>query len=110
MDKNNKSIQVLNRAFEILKIIKSEKSTKMSLGKIAKLANLPRSTVQRIVNSLIKEDFLSYSTDQGIQIGNEIYKLAATDNYDIVRSLKPVINSLSNKTRETVDLAILNWV
>ena len=51
MDKNNKSIQVLNRAFEILKIIKSEKSTKMSLGKIAKLANLPRSTVQRIVNS-----------------------------------------------------------
>ena len=108
MDKNNKSIQVLNRAFEILKIIKSEKSTKMSLGKIAKLANLPRSTVQRIVNSLIKEDFLSYSTDQGIQIGNEIYKLAATDNYDIVRSLKPVINSLSNKTRETVDLAILN--
>ena len=35
MDKNNKSIQVLNRAFEILKIIKSEKSTKMSLGKIA---------------------------------------------------------------------------
>ena len=53
MDKNNKSIQVLNRAFEILKIIKSEKSTKMSLGKIAKLANLPRSTVQRIVNSLI---------------------------------------------------------
>ena len=108
MDKNNKSIQVLNRAFEILKIIKSEKSTKMSLGKIAKIANLPRSTVQRIVNSLIKEDFLSYSTDQGIQIGNEIYKLAATDNYDIVRSLKPVINSLSNKTRETVDLAILN--
>merc|ERR1711991_783582 len=61
-----------------------------------------------IVNSLIKEDFLSYSTDQGIQIGNEIYKLAATDNYDIVRSLKPVINSLSNKTRETVDLAIMN--
>jgi len=108
MDKSNKNIQVLNRAFEILKIIKSEKSTKMSLGKIAKLANLPRSTVQRIVNSLIKEDFLSYSNDQGIQIGNEIYKLAATDNYDIVRSLKPVINSLSNKTRETVDLAILN--
>ena len=54
MDKNNKSIQVLNRAFEILKIIKSEKSTKMSLGKIAKLANLPRSTVQRIVNSIIE--------------------------------------------------------
>ena len=108
MDKNNKSIQVLNRAFEILKIIKSEKSNKMSLGKIAKLANLLRSTVQRIVNSLIKEDFLSYSTDQGIQIGNEIYKLATTDNYDIVKSLKPVINSLSNKTRETVDLAILN--
>ena len=107
MDKNNNNIQVLNRAFQILKIIKKERDIKISLGKIAKIADLPRSTVQRIVNSLINENFLSQSNQKGISIGDEIYKLAASNNDDVVRSLSPIINSLSNKTRETVDLSIL---
>ena len=34
--------------------------------------------------------------------------MAALDNYDVVKTLSPIINSLSNKTKETVDLAILN--
>ena len=107
MDKTNNNIQVLNRAFQILKIIKKEKDVKISLGKIAKITGLPRSTVQRIVNSLINENFLSQSSQKGISIGDEIYKLAASTNDDVVRSLSPIINSLSNKTKETVDLSIL---
>ena len=107
MDKTNNNIQVLNRAFQILKIIKKEKDVKISLGKIAKITGLPRSTVQRIVNSLINENFLSQSNQKGISIGDEIYKLAASTNDDVVRSLSPIINSLSNKTKETVDLSIL---
>ena len=107
MDRSDNNIQVLSRAFQILKIIKKERDVKISLGKIAKIANLPRSTVQRIVNSLVNENFLSQSQEKGIIIGNEIYKLAATNSYDVVRSLSPIINSLSNKTRETVDLSIL---
>ena len=107
MDRSDNNIQVLSRAFQILKIIKKERDVKISLGKIAKISNLPRSTVQRIVNSLVKENFLSQSQEKGIIIGNEIYKLAATNSYDVVRSLSPIINALSNKTRETVDLSIL---
>ncbi len=107
MDRSDKNIQVLSKAFQILKIIKKERDVKISLGKIAKISNLPRSTVQRIVNSLVKENFLSQSKEKGIIIGNEIYKLAATNSYDVVRSLSPIINALSNKTRETVDLSIL---
>jgi len=107
MDRSDKNIQVLSKAFHILKIIKEERDVKISLGKIAKISNLPRSTVQRIVNSLVKENFLSQSKEKGIIIGNEIYKLAATNSYDVVRSLSPIINALSNKTRETVDLSIL---
>ena len=107
MDRSDKNIQVLSKAFQILKIIKKERDVKISLGKIAKISNLPRSTVQRIVNSLVKENFLSQSQEKGIIIGNEIYKLAATNSYDVVRSLSPIINALSNKTRETVDLSIL---
>ena len=107
MGRSDNNIQVLSKAFQILKIIKKERDVKISLGKIAKISNLPRSTVQRIVNSLVKENFLSQSQEKGIIIGNEIYKLAATNSYDVVRSLSPIINALSNKTRETVDLSIL---
>ena len=107
MDRSDNNIQVLSRAFQILTIIKKERDVKISLGKIAKIANLPRSTVQRIVNSLVSGNFLSQSQEKGIIIGNEIYKLAATNSYDVVRSLSPIINALSNKTRETVDLSIL---
>ena len=107
MDRSDNNIQVLSRAFQILKIIKKERDVKISLGKIAKIANLPRSTVQRIVNSLVSGNFLSQSQEKGIIIGNEIYKLAASNSYDVVRSLSPIINALSNKTRETVDLSIL---
>ena len=104
MDRSDKNIQVLSKAFQILKIIKKERDVKISLGKIAKISNLPRSTVQRIVNSLVKENFLSQSQEKGIIIGNEIYKLAATNSYDVVRSLSPIINALSNKTRETMKI------
>ena len=108
MGKSSSNIQVLSRAFQILRIIKKERDSKISLGKIAKISNLPRSTVQRIVNSLIKENYLLIASDKGIQLGDEIYKMAALDNYDVVKTLSPIINSLSNKTKETVDLAILN--
>ena len=99
MVKSSSNIQVLTRAFQILRIIKKEKDSKISLGKIAKISNLPRSTVQRIVKSLIKENYLSVSSDKGIQLGDEIYKLAAMDNYDVVKVLSPIINSLSNKNK-----------
>ena len=102
MGKSSSNIQVLSRAFQILRIIKKERDSKISLGKIAKISNLPRSTVQRIVNSLIKENYLLIAADKGIQLGDEIYKMAALDNYDVVKTLSPIINSLSNKTKETI--------
>ena len=101
MDRSDKNIQVLSKAFQILKIIKKERDVKISLGKIAKISNLPRSTVQRIVNSLVKENFLSQSQEKGIIIGNEIYKLAATNSYDVVKSLSPITVSYTHLTLPT---------
>jgi DNA-binding IclR family transcriptional regulator len=49
MNKNNKNgIQVIARAATILRLLKTNQSG-LSLGQIAAQADLPRSTVQRIV-------------------------------------------------------------
>ena len=105
--KTSNNIQVISRAFEILRIIKKEKGVELSLGKISKLSNLPRSTVQRIINSLIHENYVVFNKSTGLSLGSEIYELASEDNFDVVKALRPIINTLSNRTNETVDLAIL---
>jgi DNA-binding IclR family transcriptional regulator len=104
---NSNNIQVISRAFEILRIIKKQKHSNLSLGKISKISNLPRSTVQRIVNTLIKENCIISKNGNGINLGSEIFELASEDNFDVIKALSPIINALSNRTNETIDLAIL---
>lgn len=101
------TIQVLARAAQIMKIIKKENDPSLSLGKIANHVNLPRSTVQRIVTSLIQENFLKIDKKYNLTIGSQIYDLASDTEFDAKKKLKPIINSLSLETNETVDLAVL---
>ena len=101
------TIQVLARAAQIMKIIKKENDPSLSLGKIANHVNLPRSTVQRIVTALIQENFLKIDKKYNLTIGSQIYDLASDNEFDAKKKLKPIINSLSLETNETVDLAVL---
>tara|TARA_X000001036_G_scaffold186426_1_gene175779 strand:+ start:1594 stop:2343 length:750 start_codon:yes stop_codon:yes gene_type:complete len=101
------TIQVLARAAQIMKIIKKENDPSLSLGKIANHVNLPRSTVQRIVTSLIQENFLKIDKKYNLTIGSQIYDFASDTEFDAKKKLKPIINSLSLETNETVDLAVL---
>jgi len=101
------TIQVLARAAQIMKIIKKENGPSLSLGKIANHVNLPRSTVQRIVTALIQENFLKIDKKYNLTIGSQIYDLASDTEFDAKKKLKPIINSLSLETNETVDLAVL---
>lgn len=99
-------IQVLARAAEILRLLKQDTSG-LSLGKIAKRVELPRSTVQRIINALVAEDLVSIAGDSGgYVIGPEIVALAQAAKLDITRLLHPHLENLSRRTGETVDLAI----
>ena len=101
------TIQVLARAAQIMKIIKKENDSSLSLGKIANHVNLPRSTVQRIVTALIQENFLKIDKKYNLTIGSQIYDFASDTEFDAKKKLKPIINSLSLETNETVDLAVL---
>ncbi|MEM6385634.1 MAG: IclR family transcriptional regulator [Pseudomonadota bacterium] len=100
-------IQVISRAARILRILGGD-GNGLSLGQIAKQVQLPRSTVQRIVNTLIAEGFASTDGGQGgIRLGPEIRTLAQSSAFDLKAHFRPLLQEIADATRETVDLAVL---
>lgn len=106
--KENKSgIQVIARAAAILRCLKN-KTDGLSLGEIAEIVELPRSTVQRIVSALQKERLLiSASPGRGIRLGPELSSLAESARIDLTDILRPYLVKLAKIINETVDLAVL---
>lgn len=100
-------IQVIARAAAILRCLKNE-SDGLSLGQIADRVDLPRSTVQRIVNALQAEQFvIAASPERGIRLGPELGALAEAARIDVLEMLRPYLVDLARRTKETVDLAVL---
>lgn len=106
--KINGGIQVIARAASILRALGQSKGS-LSLGQLARLTNLPRSTVQRIVAALAAEGFVSSGDGSGgVMIGTGIKRLAWAAN-DIPKELiAPHLRALGADVGETVDLAILS--
>ena len=105
-ENDSSGIQVLSRAADILRVVSSE-STPPSLGRIATLTSLPRSTVQRIVGALLNEGFLSAGpVGVGYFIGGTVQQLAEAGRPDVRKNLHPILEQLSEATGETVDLAM----
>ena len=99
-------VQVISRAAEILRALK-EDDRGLSLGAIAERVGLPRSTVQRLVNALIAEGLVvASSAEGGLRLGPEIQALAAASRLAVGDLLRPVLEELSQKTGETVDLSV----
>jgi DNA-binding IclR family transcriptional regulator len=99
-------IQVLQRATAILRLC-STRTNGMSLGQIASAVVLPRSTVQRIVSTLMTEGLLRSDGSRGsIRVGPAIFELANAQRVDAIEIAHPFLKALSEQTGETVDLAL----
>ena len=99
-------IQVLQRAADVLRLCAVRKQG-LSLGQIATALELPRSTVQRIVSTLMNEGLLRGDGSRGsIRLGAALYALANTQRIDVVEIAHPYLKTLSEQTGETVDLAL----
>lgn len=96
--------QVIARAAAVLKALENQ-SAGLSLGQIAKAADLPRTTVHRIVGSLEAQQFV-ITAEGGVRLGPALMRLAASAHTDIVAIARPFIEALGRKTRETVDLCV----
>jgi len=100
-------IQTLSRATAILRALRAD-NRGSSLGQLAERVDLPRSTVQRIVNALVDEGMMvSGNKAGGYRLGPEILSLANAMRKDIAQDLHELLESLAAETGETVDLALM---
>lgn len=104
--KSSAGIQVIARAASILRALESEQEG-LSLGQIAKRVGLPRSTVQRIVNALAAENILISATlNARVKLGPAILRMAANTSFNFAKFVRPHLESLAQRTGETVDLSM----
>lgn len=103
-DNERSRIQVISRAAAILRCLESEPAG-LSLGAIAKRIELPRSTVQRLVDALAQEQLLEIQGAAGVRLGPALMRLATHSHVDITQRAAPYLEELSRRTGETAALA-----
>lgn len=100
-------VQVIARACGVLRALKSHPEG-MSLGELATMLNLPRSTVQRLVEALGAENMvIAASPSRGVRLGPEVLALAQAAKFEVLALARPVLERLSRASGETVDLSIM---
>ena len=105
--RDRNGVQVIARAAEILRTL--EGSDGMSLGQLAGRVSLPKSTVQRIINALDSENFVVSASPGGrLRLGPALVRIAHSIHFPIAETTRPYLRELSEKTGETVDLAVLD--
>ncbi len=107
-DGSDKSgVQVIARAGMILRLLEDAPDG-LSLGQLARGANLPRSTVQRIVAALADEQLvMAASARARVRLGPALARLAAAAETDVEKIARPIMQDLSRAIDETVDLSLL---
>mgnify|MGYP002632333994 CR=1 FL=1 len=107
-NRDRSSIQVIARAAMVLRVLENAKDG-LSIGQIARMVSLPRSTIQRIVTALAEEHMVIAAGANGkVTLGPAILRMAANTNFDFTKFVRPYLEILAQKTGETVDLSILS--
>ncbi|MGV8919681.1 MAG: IclR family transcriptional regulator [Pseudomonas sp.] len=101
------AMQVVTRAAAILRCLESEPAG-LSLGVIAKRIDLPRSTVQRLVDALALEELLELHGAGGVCLGPALMRLASHSHVDICQRARPFLDELAQQTGETAVLETAN--
>lgn len=96
--------QVIARAAAVLRALESQPRG-LTLSQIAKVSNLPRTTVHRIVGALEAQQLVVAGAG-GVRLGPALVRLAASAHADVLAIARPSIELLGRRTRETVDLCV----
>lgn len=102
-------VPVVRSTFRILEELSRAKS--LNLKEITKFTQIPKSTVFRVMSTLLDMGYVVRDTDRSYRISVAVGKLLGEDiNSDILRSLAlPYMLELRNKYGETVNLATLHF-
>ncbi len=100
-------VQVLARAAEILRLLKNNPGG-LTQAEIANRLGLARTTVHRIMNALATEELVQHSgASSRYRLGQEILQMANAMRNALIIEIHPLLESLSRKIEETVDLAVI---
>jgi len=106
--KDRAGVQVIARAAALLHALKQHPDG-LTLGELAKLLSLPRSTVQRIVDALHAEHLvIAASLSRGVRLGPAILALAAATRFEIAEVARPTLQQIARECGETVNLSLLD--
>ena len=101
-------IRSVRRAFEILNTI-SKHSDGINLTDIASLVDLPKSTVARMLSTLLSLNAIERLTDrEGFRIGSELVAMSSRvpHSRSLISIAHPYLQQLVNLSNESVTLAI----
>lgn len=107
---NEHSIRLVSRVISILKSF-NPKGLELSYSDISKKTGIPKVTTYRIVKNLTSGGLLEWSTTTGkYRIGTELYILGNLylSTTDITKFASPVIKTLNDLSKETVNVGIYN--
>jgi DNA-binding IclR family transcriptional regulator len=99
-------MQLISRAAAVLRALESQ-SGHASLGQIAKTCGLPRPTVQRIVDALAAEQFVTIDPQRGVRLGPELTRIARAAYVDLAAIVQPHIDDLAHEVGETAAVTVL---
>jgi IclR family KDG regulon transcriptional repressor len=103
-------IQTIERMSTILDVL-AKSSKGISLGKIAAEVHLPKGTTHRLLSSLMYFDFVRQDSEtRTYSLGFKLVELGniLLEQIDLRKEAEPFLHALSQRTRETVYLVILD--
>src|SRR5690625_4502964 len=103
-------IKSFERMFAILSMFSMDR-TSLSISEIEKELGYPKSTIFRILNSLIEGDFIEQDPDtHRYLIGMQFFRLGSIfqSQLDLRNVSLPVMKQLSKESQETIELNIVD--
>ncbi|WP_339648740.1 IclR family transcriptional regulator [Halopseudomonas pelagia] len=101
-------IQVIARAAQIMRAL-GQAPQGLSLAAIAQQVDLPRSTVQRIINALAEERLVEHAgPGGGVRLGPALGQLIHQTQTDIISLTRSYLQCLSEQLQESVCLSSLS--
>tara|TARA_B100001109_G_scaffold255890_1_gene262373 strand:+ start:97264 stop:98064 length:801 start_codon:yes stop_codon:yes gene_type:complete len=96
--------QVIAKSARVMRTLEQHPQG-LNLNQLVAETGMPRSTLHRLCSALQEERFLRQ--DNGLwRLGPGLAQLAASAHQDIVSVIRPVLEKLGRRTRETVDLCV----
>lgn len=102
------AIQSVERAARILSIVADAPGDPLSLGDLARVLDVHRSTVSRLVGTLVRTGLLEGGGNGPVRLGPELRRIArlADGDADLADLAAPAMDRLAAETGETVTLSV----